>query len=61
MIYLILTIAIVEAFIIGWLTHIARDLSVLKGKVEQPFLFEDKNGLYRLIMAIKNKDNKGRK
>lgn len=61
MIYFILVLALVNAFIIGWLTHTARELSVLKGKVEYPYLFDEHNGLYKLIMAVKNDKNPARK
>ena len=47
----ILIIALIEALIIGWLIPITLNIKRLEGKIEQPWLNEDTNGLYKLIMS----------
>lgn len=51
MLILILIVALVEALIIGWLIPFTLSVKRLENKIEQPWLNEDSNGLYKLIMS----------
>jgi hypothetical protein len=58
MVYLI---GLVQAFIIGYLFYMSKELRELKHKIEFPWLYSDKNGLYKLTMAALPPETKRKK